>query len=83
LLLETSYDFPLAVTSKGLMLEDITIKGDKNTGMFIMKNPSNTDKLNLVIFWQNTKPYYFNPQWDNSTQYVIRTEKGIEIRSNF
>ncbi len=80
---EMSHFFPMSITSKGIMMDDIILRGDKNSGMFIMKQPENPDKLVLVTFWQNTSPMYNSFEWGNQTQFVIRTEKGMELRGNF
>ena len=80
---EISSKLPIAITLKGIMTDDVILKGDKNSGIFVMKGPQSPDKLSLVIFWQNTSPVYYDFQWDNYSEFIIRTEKGIEIRGKF
>lgn len=73
----------MILSSNGIMTDKFIIRENENTGIFVMKNPQNSNKRVIVMFWQNMIPSGYRIEWDNESQFILNTKSGMHINGNF
>ncbi|WP_392486823.1 M1 family metallopeptidase [Haloimpatiens sp. FM7315] len=70
---------PICITPKGIITDNLILKDNQSTGLFILDSSKDGGKLNIVLFWYNMKPYFYYIQNYNTFQYVIHSKNGTSI----
>lgn len=79
ILREESSRLPLKINNKEALIKNYKVSSKNLSGVYIIKNPRNTNKLMLVIYWKDSFYKYYILD-DNIDQYIINYDDGKELR---
>lgn len=79
---EMKDNYPLEITSKGIIMDDISFNSKNSSGIFAIKNPEDGNKAVLVYFWQQGFRNY-QIIYPGTEQFIIDINDSKKISGNF
>jgi hypothetical protein len=75
--------FPVIISTKGLIMDDLAVITNNASGIFTVKNPKDNTKVVLVYFWyQNMRDYYLF-DGGSANQFIININDKKVISGKF
>lgn len=79
---EMKDNYPLEITPRGIIMDDLSFISNNSSGVFAVKNPENENKAVLVYFWQhNFRDYPII--YPGSDQFIININDKMKISGKF